>query len=64
MKNEKITNSDIDQWLDNDESLYNWLKSSRQNRRQFIKDNRDQLVAYIDGIINQPPQAKTWQYYC
>lgn len=37
------------QWVDNDEGLYNWWKSSRQSKRAFIRENR----AEIDGAISR-----------
>ena len=36
-------------WVDNDEGLYNWWKSSRQGKRAFIQENK----ADIDTLIKR-----------
>jgi hypothetical protein len=51
----KITNSEIELWLDNDESLYNWFRSSRKSKRQFIKENKEELTSLISAVINREP---------
>jgi hypothetical protein len=43
-----INDRDREQWLDNDEGLYDCWRSSRLSKRQFIKLNR----ALIDNAIN------------
>jgi len=51
-----MTNSEIIQWIDNDEGLYNWWKSSRKSKTDFIKDNKDELVKCINKVTgNQKP---------
>lgn len=45
-----MTTSDISQWIDNDEGLYNWWRSSRQSKTAFIKENRAQIVACIENV--------------
>jgi hypothetical protein len=42
----------INQWIDNDEGLYRWWKSSKLNKRAFIKANRQQLVAAIKKMVS------------
>ena len=64
MKDQKLSLADIDQWVDNDEALYNWAKNSRLNRREFIKQNRQELTTIILNAINRPPKEKTWHDYC
>lgn len=38
------------QWVDNDEGLYNWWRSSRQPKRQFIRDNRAEIDSAISRV--------------
>ncbi len=59
MKNQKLTLEDLEQWVDNDEGLYNWWKSSRQSKRQFVRDNRDELRQCITAYLNRGP-AKSY----
>ena len=56
MKPQKLTIADIEQWIDNDEGLHNWWRSSRISKRQFIRDNREELTACINRVLtgNRP----------
>lgn len=38
-----------EQWVDNDEWLYNEHRRSRKSKKQWIKENREM----IDGIITR-----------
>ncbi len=49
---EKLTIAEISQWIDNDEGLYRWQKSYRMNKRQFIRENRDELEACINRVLS------------
>jgi hypothetical protein len=55
MKNITLNDSDRLQWIDNDEGLYNWWRSSRQSKTQFIKENRKELSDCIMRALNQKP---------
>lgn len=57
-----ITIKDIEQWLDNDEGLYNWWKRSRQSKRQFIKENKEELKACISAVIEGTKPAHFLAY--
>lgn len=57
MYTRKLTLSDIAQWIDNDEGLYNWWKSSRQSKRNFINENRAGLEACILRVLNASPRS-------
>jgi len=46
-----MNNTERAQWIDNDEGLHNWWRSSRQSKRQFIKDNRGEIDAAIRNVI-------------
>ena len=62
MKNSRITLADISQWIDNDEGLYNWWRRSRQSKRSFIKDNRDELESCIRRVIDGDKPAHYLAY--
>ncbi len=61
MKNDKLTASDIDQWIDNDEGLYNWWRSAHQSKRDFIRDNRAELEACICRALNAKPASSYYR---
>ena len=58
IRSDRVTNADIDQWIDNDEGLYNWWRSSRLGKREFIRDNREQLIQYIQGQLHKSPAGE------
>ena len=47
-----MTNYDINDWIDNDEGLYNWWLSSGQPKTVFIRENRKELTTCIENVIN------------
>lgn len=60
MRGDKLTVRDLEQWIDNDEGLYNWCNSwkreNRSTRRAFIRENRAELEACINRVLtgNKP----------
>lgn len=48
---------EIEQWIDNDEGLYSWWRSSRLSKRAFIRDNRAELERVIDNVTNGARRA-------
>lgn len=54
-----MNNSDREQWIDNDEGLYNWWKISRLSKRKFIQENR---VAIDKVIANMTEHLKPYHY--
>ena len=48
-----LNDADRAQWIDNDEGLYSWWKSSRQSKRDFIRENRDELTAAINRALGR-----------
>lgn len=48
-----INEADREQWVDNDEGLYRWWKSTRQSKRQFVRENREQLNTIIRKACGQ-----------
>lgn len=45
-----LNDSDRAQWIDNDEGLYNWWRSSRQSKRAFIRENRAAISEAINNV--------------
>ena len=59
-----MNNRERQMWIDNDEGLYLWWKSSRQPMAKFIKENREEIDSAINNALHPPKQEKTWQGYC
>lgn len=47
-----MNNKERNLWIDNDEGLYNWWKSSRQSKAQFIRENREEIDAAIENMLS------------
>jgi hypothetical protein len=62
MKPTKITMNDIAQWIDNDEGLYNWWRSSKTSKRKFITENRAELKACIRNVLDGTKPAHYLAY--
>lgn len=58
----RLSISDIEQWIDNDEGLYNWWRSSRQSKRLFIRDNRAELESCIRLVTDGSKPAHYLAY--
>lgn len=50
------------QWIDNDEGLYNWWKTSRQSKRAFIRENRAAIDAAISPVVEGTKPAHHLAY--
>lgn len=48
----RLNDDERDQWIDNDEGLYRWWKSSRQSKRAFIRENRAELDRLILAVLD------------
>ena len=58
-----LNDNDREQWVNNDEGLYSWWKSTRQPIRTFVRENRDELTEAINKVLNAPPRQKSWRNY-
>lgn len=47
----RLSVRDLEDWIDNDEGLYDWWKSSKLSKRAFIKQNRSEIKAAIDAVM-------------
>lgn len=50
-----MNNREREQWVNNDEGLYNWWKGSRVSMRKFITDNRIELDRAINRSLGRSP---------
>jgi len=55
VKNKTLNDKERELWVLNDEGLYNWQRSSRLSMRNFIRENRAELDAYINRALNRKP---------
>ena len=44
-------------WIDNDEGLYSWWRSSHKSKVSFIKENREEIDQTITNVLGnkKPP---------
>jgi hypothetical protein len=58
-RNQTLNDQDRAQWIDNDESLYNWWRTSRPRRSKaaFIREHRAELTEIILRAINREPRS-------
>jgi hypothetical protein len=54
-----MNDTEREQWVDNDEGLYNEMIRSRKSKRAFIRENR----AMIDEVINNVVGNKKPAHY-
>ena len=52
-----MNNRERNQWIDNDEGLYEWWKGSRLSKRAFIQENRADIDDVINNIVGGNKQA-------
>jgi hypothetical protein len=52
MVKKALSYSEISQWIDNDEGLYNWWRGSRQGKTKFIQENKKELTDYINKTMH------------
>lgn len=57
-RDRRLNNSEREQWINNDEGLYNWKRRSRLSMREFIRQNREELDRLILAQLNRAP---SWQ---
>lgn len=50
------------QWIDNDEGLYDWWRSSRQSMTKFIRENRAEIDAAINPVLDGTKSAHHLKY--
>ena len=48
-----INDSDRAEWVNNDEGLYNWWKSTKKGITTFVRENRKELDEFIYRAIGR-----------
>lgn len=46
-----MNDSEREDWINNDEGLYLWWKSTRQSMRNFIRENRKEITRIIQAAL-------------
>ena len=62
MRGEAVNNTEREQWIDNDEGLYDWWRSSRLSKREFIRQNRAEIDAVIANVTEGTKPAHYLKY--
>lgn len=47
-----MNNSEREMWIQNDEGLYRWWKSTRLPMRKFIQEYKVEIDTAIDSVLN------------
>lgn len=59
-----IDNTEREQWINNDEGLYNWYRRESRTQkggmRAFIQRNRAEIDAAIRSVRDRPPAQRSW----
>jgi hypothetical protein len=58
-----LNDREREMWVNNDEGLYSWFRSSRLSMREFLRQNRAEIDAAIIGVRDAPPREKQWYDY-
>ena len=62
MRTRRLNDIDRAQWIDNDEGLYNWQRHSGLSKRKFIQQNRAELDACINRVVDGSKPAHYLAY--
>lgn len=57
-----MNNDERQQWVENDEGLYNWWKRSRLSMREFLRTHREQIDDVIRNVTGGTRQAHYLEY--
>lgn len=57
-----LNDREREMWVQNDEGLYNWWRSTRLPMREFVRQNRVELDEAIQRALATPPE-RDWRYY-
>ena len=50
-----LNDNDRRDWVNNDEGLYDWWKSSGIGLYRFVRENRAELTRIITAALERPP---------
>ena len=57
-----MNDTERQQWIENDEGLYDWQRSSRLPMREFIRQNRADIDACIKPVVDGDKRAHHLKY--
>lgn len=57
-----MNNREREEWINNDEGLHNWKRSSGLSMREFIKQNRTEIDAAIESVTSGKKPAHFLAY--
>jgi hypothetical protein len=57
-----MNNKERELWIQNDEGLYRWWKSTRMSMTAFIKENRNEIDEAINRVLNPKKSRTFWGY--
>jgi hypothetical protein len=57
-----MNDSEREDWINNDEGLYNWQRSSGLSMRKFIKENRAEITNVIENVTSGKKHAHYLAY--
>ncbi len=50
-----MNDTEREMWVNNDESLYNWKRSTRLSMREFIRSHREEIDQHIISVVGYDP---------
>jgi len=57
-----VNDTERHQWVENDEGLYNWRRSTRLSMREFLRQHRAEIDEVIRNVIEgrkpEPPSRR------
>lgn len=62
MSKQRLNDEDRRQWVQNDEGLYNWMRSSGISQAKFIQQNRKMIDDVINNVLSGKRQAHYLAY--
>ena len=55
-----MNDTERENWVQNDESLYLWWKGTRVSMRDFLRRNRADIDAHIKEMTQRPSETPIW----
>lgn len=51
----RLNDEERTQWVENDEGLYSWWKSTGKGITTFVRENREELDKHIRTVLERSP---------
>lgn len=58
-----MNDTERENWVNNDEGLYNWWQGSRLSMREFVRQNRKDIDKVIEKATEPPNGYKMSQWH-